>query len=578
MSCMQRATRPGSTKSHSGITTNGSLHPFFVVYIFMSFMFLLNLSVGVIVDNFMELKEELRESGGEVMMTPLQQRWIKSRRALMQKTTLFRLTNLHLLPKPRRTMYQLVESNVFDIVMITAIVLNTFVMAAKIFPTPYDWWEDMLWGLDVVFTFIFLVEFVMKIYALRMAYWTDSWNRFDFVCLVTAVLGTILSIATPDFSFGQTFTQIFRIFRVARLFRLLRSRRLNKIFMALVLSLPKLGNVLGILLLLLTLYSILGVSLFAAAHPLDFLNIHGNFRHFGWAFITLFRAVTGEAWNSIMHDLLKTSEDWFRMDSWCTPDGLFDTSTEASFNILDSKCLIDRPNACVQTIFGRNWFPAIYWVSYILLICLMVMNLVIAVILEGYEDGQARPEEEVIELCVRTWRTYDANHVMTLPLADALKFINEVVCRWYGDDLDAKRYASAFSNDVMAFNVKDSSAFDLGKMPMKCARAFDLNITEDGRVDFLDASRQALRFTLSGREDNKEEAENDLKAVEDALNPKDVKRLAKIEEKSKKRLKLESAKSQDLKRVVASVKLQRGFRKAKPKKGSNWKMEDVPSS
>merc|ERR1712045_64931 len=98
--------------------------------------------------------------------------------------------------------------------------------------------------------------------------------------------------------------------------------------MALVLSLPKLGNVLGILILLLTLYSILGVSLFSAAHHNEFLNSHGNFAHFGWAFITLFRAVTGEAWNSIMHDLMKTQVDFFREGSWCTPDDLFDTSTE----------------------------------------------------------------------------------------------------------------------------------------------------------------------------------------------------------------------------------------------------------
>lgn len=457
--------------------------------------------------------------------------------------------------------------------MTTAIILNTIVMAMKIFPTPQDWWEDMLWGLDIVFTVIFLVEFLMKKYALHWAYWSDNWNRFDFMCLVTAILGTILTVATPNFAVGQTITQIFRIFRVARLFRLLRSKRLNKIFMALVLSLPKLGNVLGILLLLLTLYSILGVSLFAPAHPLEFLNNHGNFRHFGWAFITLFRAVTGEAWNSIMHDLLMTSEDWFRSGDWCTPDGLFDTSSEKKFNILNSKCLIDRPNACVQTIWGRNWFPAIYWVSYILLICLMVMNLVIAVILEGYDDGQERPEEGVIDLCIRTWRTYDSDHVMTLPLPEALKFINEVVCRWYGDDLETRRYVSAFGNDVMAFNVK--ADFDLGKMPMKCARQFQLSVSEDGRVDFLDASRQALRFTLSGRD---EHAIKDLTAVEDALSEKDKEQIAKNEEKSKKKLRLTKVDTKDLRRTVAAVKLQRCARRSFNKKKDNkWRVQDVPS-
>merc|ERR1739848_899475 len=119
----------------------------------------------------------------------------------MHKTTLFRLTNLHLLSKTRRTVYKLVESTFFDIAMITAIVLNTLVMAAKIFPTPVDWWEDMLWGLDIFFTVVFLVEFILKIYALHWAYWTDNWNRFDFMCLVTAIIGTILTVATPTFVF-----------------------------------------------------------------------------------------------------------------------------------------------------------------------------------------------------------------------------------------------------------------------------------------------------------------------------------------------------------------------------------------
>jgi len=126
----------------------------------------------------------------------------------------------------------------------------------------------------------------------------------------------------------------------------------------------------------------------------------------------------------------------------------------------------------------------------------------------------------------------------------------------------------------MAFHVK--ADFDLGKIPMKCAKTFHLNITDDGRIDFLDASRQALRFTISGRE---ESGQQDLKAMELALTGKDMQRLAKIEERSKKRLQLEKLKSQDLTRTVAVVKLQRGFRRTvKPKKDNNWKVQDVPSS
>ena len=94
--------------------------------------------------------------------------------------------------------------------------------------------------------------------------------------------------------------------------------------------------------------------MFSVAHHNEFLNYHENFQHFGWAFITLFRAVMGEAWNSMMHDLLLTEKDWFRMGDWCTPDYLFDAAAEENFDMLHSKCLIDRPNACVQTLWGKN--------------------------------------------------------------------------------------------------------------------------------------------------------------------------------------------------------------------------------
>jgi len=544
--------------------------PFFVVYIFMSFMFLLNLSVGVIVDNFMELKDDLKEEGKEIMVTEKQAVWLKGVKTLCYKSYIFRLTNLHLLEPTRRTMYNLVTGPSFDAVMTVFIMANTVVMASKIFPMPTEWWDDAIQGLDYVFTFVFFVEFLLKIYALHGYYWSDSWNRFDFICLVAAVIGIVLSLAAPGFQLGQTFTQIFRIFRVARLFRLLRSKRLNTIFMALVLSLPKLGNVLGILILLLTLYSILGVSLFSAVHPNEFLNYHGNFSHFGWAFITLFRAVTGEAWNSIMHDLLLTEKEWFKMDSWCTPDHLYHASSEESFGILDSKCLIDRPNGCVQTIGGLNWLPAVYWVTYILLIVLMVMNLVIAVILEGYEDGKMRPEDEVIDLCIDIWRKYDSDHIMVLNLPEAMSFINEVVVKWFGENLETRKLANAFSKDTMAFPF--SPDLDLSRIPMKCVHSFQMKITTDCKVDFFEASRQALRFCVSGRDSD---VLNEIRDAEEKMSEKDVKKMKKIEDKGKKLLSLQQEEMSDLRQAVAVVKMQRYYRKVIVPKQKTWKVEEA---
>merc|ERR1719329_1856790 len=102
-----------------------------------------------------------------------------------------------------------------------------------------------------------------------------------------------------------------RLFRIARLFRVVRFMKgLNRLFTAFLLSIPKLVNVGLILLLLLFLFSVLGVQLFHKTKFIDTHSIHGNFREFPRAFMTLVRSMTGEAWNEIMHDLSK-NEDYF---------------------------------------------------------------------------------------------------------------------------------------------------------------------------------------------------------------------------------------------------------------------------
>eukprot|EP00438_Fugacium_kawagutii_P004117 Skav212869 [mRNA] locus=scaffold151:59022:64713:- [translate_table: standard] len=89
---------------------------------------------------------------------------------------------------------------------------------------------------------------------------------------------------------------------------------------------------------------ILGVSLFATTKLGDTLNEHANFQNFIVAFITLFRASTGEAWNEIMHELASSQVVMYRQGDWCSPSDLFDT--DHKYEVLKEKCLIENPNSC----------------------------------------------------------------------------------------------------------------------------------------------------------------------------------------------------------------------------------------
>mmetsp|Transcript_95996 Transcript_95996/g.298925 ORF Transcript_95996/g.298925 Transcript_95996/m.298925 type:complete len:555 (-) Transcript_95996:141-1805(-) len=368
------------------------------------------------------------------------------------------------------------------------------------------------------------------------------------------VCAGVISLAVRIFSDVDLIavSGVVRIFRIARLFRIIRSfKEINKIFMALILSLPKLGNVMAILLLVLTLYGILGVSLFSTAKKPDdgVLNVHGNFDDFWKAFITLFRATTGEAWNELMHDLSKDEKAYYRSGNWCSPSDLFDPQNK--FEVLRDKCLVETPNACVTTIFNQNILPIIYWVSYIVVCLHLMMNLVIAVILDGYEEGRhTPPEQRDIELCMERWKRYDPDITEKLPLPKAMCFVNEVVYEIL--KIQAIEEKEERDRKAMMYAKRSRTGdVDIALMPMQFAKCFDLNVLPDGQVSFASATRQVLRIAVtqgSGAEIG------GLDEGDRHLDRRTFNRLRDLEQKRVEKV------GQDIKLIIAATKLQRRWR------------------
>eukprot|EP00421_Protoceratium_reticulatum_P005607 CAMPEP_0168363876 /NCGR_PEP_ID=MMETSP0228-20121227/3920_1 /TAXON_ID=133427 /ORGANISM="Protoceratium reticulatum, Strain CCCM 535 (=CCMP 1889)" /LENGTH=1902 /DNA_ID=CAMNT_0008376623 /DNA_START=137 /DNA_END=5845 /DNA_ORIENTATION=+ len=543
--------------------------PFFVFYIFFMTMFLINLSVGIIVERFFELGKTQKENnhGRKIMMTEAQAKWVKSQMTLYTFATCFRVTNLHLLPRLRRKVFNVVDHINFERAILVAIVINTTLMSLKIFPPPWKWWEPLLVSLNSFFLLVFLLEAALKIFALRWSYFKDNWNRYDFFCVVLGVCTAALK------TFGNVdvvaISGVVRIFRVARLFKIVRRlNQVNKIFMALILSLPKLANVIAILLLVLTLYGILGVSLFSTAKkPADgTLDNHGNFDDFWKAFVTLFRSSTGEAWNELMHDLSKDERMFYREGDWCSPADLFDTSMK--YEVLKDKCLTEQPNACVQDIFGSNVLPVIYWVSYILVCLHLMMNLVIAVILDGYEEGKdTPPEQKHMELCIEKWKEYDPDLTLKLPLPKAMHYIGEV----YTTVKSAKEEELRFLDSAEDAERHRGGRYgvDLAHIPMSSAKCWNLVVLPDGQVTFTSATKQALRLIVSG---GREDSLADLEASAGLLDKKTAAVLHGLETQAGGADQEEGA---DLRLVIAASKIQGNFRARRKRRREEREREAV---
>jgi len=496
----------------------------FCIWIVLSFMFIMNVAVGVIVDKFMDERKDAAENENEDDFDEVQTGFLKTRKYVLEKKVIFDLYDIDQIPKRRRKVYNLISHGAFDAVIMSCILLNTLIMSLKVFPEleteETKWWRVLNEGLSLFFAFVFTVESVLKLYALRCNYWKEGWNIFDFSCVVATIGGLTLRYSNSGIDISSL-ASVVRIFRIARLFRLLKFkplRPMNKLFSSLGISMVKLANVGVVAFLFLVLFSILGVNLFATcSQEEETLNSHGNFKNFWFAFLTLFRASTGEAWNSIMHDLSKDERDFFFEKRWCTPENLFDWQDK--YAVLKEKCLIDRPNACVSDIGGWNPFPWLYWVSYTLFIGLVIMNIVVAVILEGYDESKSSDHAEIVEACKKIWgsKKYDPDHKMKMSMKKTLRFIFETIRSLQADKI------------VGGNRVADSCGNDLTKVPMKFALAMDL--AGGGQVDFFSATRQVVRFcAILESEDDHRLVCSKLNAVEES-NSKYAKVIKELEEK-----------------------------------------------
>ncbi|MGY8640374.1 MAG: ion transporter [Verrucomicrobiales bacterium] len=223
-------------------------------------------------------------------------------------------------------------------------------------------YHDLLKTLDAFVLFIFILEIVIKMIALAprpQDFFKDPWNVFDFiivaVCLVPATGG---------------FGPVLRLFRLLRVLRLLSAvPKLQLLVSALLKSLPSMLYVSVLLLLLFYVYAVAGVMFFAQNDPV-------HFGHLGDALLSLFRVVTLEDWTDVMYLQIYGSNFY---------DG---------YNMSAENLAAHYPEFKPQ---AQPILATIYFVSFVLLGTMVMLNLVIGVIVNGMDDARVEAEIESIK-------------------------------------------------------------------------------------------------------------------------------------------------------------------------------------
>jgi hypothetical protein len=281
---------------------------FFVAFMIVGSFFMMQLFVGVVIDNFIVLKEKLGGQG--LFLTDAQQDWVKMQEIMLSITP----APVELKPKakycfPERLRVQcfdLYKRDWFEPAIMGCIILNTLIMAITYFGEG-DTYSLFIEVMNYIFAFIFTVECVVKLLALGDLYFNDSWNVFDFVIVLGTNIGILLKYGA-GIDVGSVAT-IVRTFRVGRIFRLINAApTLKRTFNTLIITLPSLVNIGALLFLLMFIYAILGVQWYAKVRYGENIKDNANFQDFWTAMLLLVRCSTGENWNGLMYDAMMSDD------------------------------------------------------------------------------------------------------------------------------------------------------------------------------------------------------------------------------------------------------------------------------
>ncbi|CAK6954122.1 sodium channel%2C voltage-gated, type I-like, alpha [Scomber scombrus] len=361
--------------------SNMIMYLYFVVFIIFGAFFTLNLFIGVIIDNFNQQKKKISQ---DIFMTEEQKKYYNAMKKLGSKKP------QKPIPRPSNKIqgyiFDFTTKQAFDIVIMGLIWLNMVAMMVETVDQTTQK-ENVLYWINVCFIIIFSGECLLKMISLRQYYFTNGWNIFDFVVVILSIIGTFLSGIIEKFFFSPTLFRVIRLARIGRILRLIKSAKgIRTLLFALMMSLPALFNIGLLLFLVMFIYAIFGMSNFAYVKKEGGIDDLFNFETFGNSMICLFQITTSGGWDGLLAPILNTNED-------------------------ECNNTTEHPGSSVKGDCGNPPVGIAFFVSYIIVCFLIVINMYIAVILENFSvatEESAEPlSEDDFEMFYEVWEKFD---------------------------------------------------------------------------------------------------------------------------------------------------------------------------
>ncbi|XP_050444876.1 sodium leak channel NALCN isoform X2 [Cataglyphis hispanica] len=364
----------------------GPVHAIYIhIYIFLGCMIGLTLFVGVVIANYSENK-------GTALLTVDQRRWcdLKKRLKIAQP--------LHLPPRPdgkkfRAFIYDITQNIYFKRFIAVMVLINSALLCVS--------WRieeehtEALATVSTILTLVFLVEVIMKNIAFTpRGYWQSRRNRYDLLVTVVGVIWIVIHCTMKnDLSYVIGFMVV-----ILRFFTITGKHTTLKMLMLTVgVSVCKSFFIIFGMFLLVFFYALAGTIIFGTVKYGEGIGRRANFESPVTGVAMLFRIVTGEDWNKIMHDCMI-------QPPYCTPAN----------NYWETDC-------------GNFHASLIYFCTFYVIITYIVLNLLVAIIMENFSLFYSNEEDALLSYAdirnfQNTWNVVDNHQKGVIPVK-RVKFI-----------------------------------------------------------------------------------------------------------------------------------------------------------
>ena len=248
---------------------------------------------------------------------------------------------------------KIIKAKLFDNFIIGIILFAGLLVGVQTYKEFANRHIEILTFLDSLVLAIFTLEVMIKILAegkRPINYFRNAWNIFDFLIVTVCLMEPLLPL-------DAEFLPILRLARILRVLRLVTVvPKLQLIVGTLLKSIPSMFYVCILLFLLFYMYGAMGVFLYGDNDPIHFRNLQT-------ALLSLFRVTTLEDWTDVMYINMYGSDNY-----GYSPEDLARWSPVPTASPLGA---------------------AFFFVSFVLIGTMVVLNLVIGVIMNSMDEMNA---------------------------------------------------------------------------------------------------------------------------------------------------------------------------------------------